>query len=539
MKLSKASYQIGLIILFLFLPASLLYYGNPLDHMPGRDNGVFLYGGQQLLAGKTPYLDFWDHKGPLIYFIDALGLLIGKGSRWGVWIVEFTFLALTTVKIYQTARIQWSKTAGIVAVIYWAYTLGQVGHYKYFSDSNYTETYSLLFNIMAVYLWLQASKFKHPNWGYFAIGVSTGLSLLLRPNNIGIQISIVLVELIAAISKREIKDFAKKISFLALGVFSILAVFIAWFISRNALSALMDAVLNYNVYYAQKNQVKGFTTSYIELVSGGFNKLGWFPFIGYGILLLLWISRQLKQKTFNTSHDNIFILIILIGLPLETILSSISGRVFYHYIMIWTPYLALLAGALANEVFLQTAKAPPLNKISPAIVLTITLAYLFTVNIPVLEGYARLGNRFLFHNNESLEAQNAIVKYVNDVTQPGDTVLVWGNDVWINFLTDRASPAKYSYQFPLFMPGYTTEEKVLDFLAVLQFAPPVLIVESPTDTAEMLPLNTELRTAAGQAQVNMPEGMQQVFKFVDENYCIARKLNDTIVYRLKSNSGCE
>ena len=83
MKLSEKAYQAGLVILFLFLPASLLYYGNPLDHLPGMDNGVFLYGGQQLLVGKTPYLDFWDHKGPLIYFINALGLMIGKGSRAG------------------------------------------------------------------------------------------------------------------------------------------------------------------------------------------------------------------------------------------------------------------------------------------------------------------------------------------------------------------------------------------------------------------------------------------------------------------------
>ena len=74
MKLHEKVYQAGLVLLFLFLPASLLYYGNPLDHLPGTDNGVFLYGGQQLLAGKTPYLDFWDHKGPLIYFINAIGL---------------------------------------------------------------------------------------------------------------------------------------------------------------------------------------------------------------------------------------------------------------------------------------------------------------------------------------------------------------------------------------------------------------------------------------------------------------------------------
>jgi len=538
MKPSEKVYQAGLVLLFLFLPASLLYYGNPLDHLPGTDNGVFLYGGQQLLAGKTPYLDFWDHKGPLIYFINALGLLVGKGSRWGVWGVEFIFLVLTAVGIYKITRDQWGKSAGIAAAVYWAYALGQVGHYKYFNDTNYTEAYSLLFNVAAVYFWMRSSSSKQAHGGWFAMGVATGFSLLLRPNNIGIQVSIVLAEFAAALVRQEIKGFAKKTFILALGVSCVLAVFAIWFFSRGALSDFVDAVFTYNAYYAQKNQVKGFAVSYVAMVAGSFSKLGWFPFVGYGIVLFLWIYRQVKQKTFDTRHENIFILMLLIGLPLETILSSISGRVFFHYVMIWTPYLGLLCGVLAKE-FLAKLTPPSLAKFVPAVLLPIILASLFATNLPVLKGYARLGNHFLSHGKEPLEAQTAVVQYIEDVTEPGDTVLVWGNYVWINFLADRASPTQYSYQFPLFMPGYATENRVLNFLAGLQSAPPILIVEPQVDTAEMLPLNPELRAAATLAQVEMPAGMPLVFEYVNENYCIVKEFHDTIIYRLKNDSGCE
>jgi hypothetical protein len=538
MKLRKNIYRAGLVLLFLFLPASLLYYGNPLDHLPGTDNGVFLYGGQQLLAGKIPYLDFWDHKGPLIYFINALGLLFGKASRWGVWGVEFIFLALTAAGIHQIVRNQWGKSAGIIAAVYWAYALGQVGHYKYFNDTNYTEAYSPLFNVVAVYFWIWSAKSKRPQWGWFAMGLATGFSLLLRPNNIGIQVSIVLAEFVAAFVKGEIKDFVKKTSFLAIGVSSVLAVFAIWFASRGALPDFVDAVFTYNAYYAQKNQVKGFAVSYVAMVTGSFNKLGWFPFVGYGVILFLWVYRQVKQKIFDTRHENIFILMLLIGLPIETILSSVSGRVFFHYVMIWTPYLGILSGVLAKEI-LAKITPPSLDNFAPAAILTITLACLFALNIPVLEGYARLGNHFLSRGNEPLEAQTAVVQYIEDVTEPGDTVLVWGNNVWINFLADRASPTKYSYQFPLFMPGYATEARVLGFLAALQAAPPILIVEPRTDTAEMLPLNTDLQADAIQAQVDMPKGMSQVFQYVNENYCIVKEFHDTIVYRLENDSVCE
>jgi hypothetical protein len=89
------------------------------------------------------------------------------------------------------------------------------------------------------------------------------------------------------------------------------------------------------------------------------------------------------------------------------------------------------------------------------------------------------------------------------------------------------------------MPGYATEDKVLGFLADLQAMPPVLIVEPQTDTAEMLPLNPELRAVATQAQVSAPQGMSQVFQFFNDNYCIVKRFHDTLVYRLKSYPGCE
>jgi hypothetical protein len=551
MKLNKLLFQTGLVILFLFLPASLLYYGNPFDHMPGRDNGVFLYGGQQLLAGKTPYLDFWDHKGPLIYFINALGLLVGKGLRWGVWSIEFIFLSLTAGITYQTVRSQWGKSAGIIAIIYWAYALGQVGHYKAYHDTNYTEAYSLLFNVLSVYIWTQANSSRYSKLFRFAMGASTGFSLLLRPNNIGIQMSLILVDVIILATQGDFKDFTKKITFFVIGVSTVLAAFAVWLLSRGALSAMLDAVFTYNMFYAQKNQVKGFSVSYTELAVEGFNRLGWFPIVGYCVLVFIWVYKLTKHKNFSADSKNAFILLILINLPLETIMSSISGRVFFHYIMIWTPCLAFLAGAIANEIFeviekvwLRIPSLSPYRDNShaglrlPAALLTITLMVLLASNIPVLEGYVRLGKHLLFQRNESPEATTAIIKYVGDATQPGDSVLVWGNDVWINFLTDRAAPSRYSYQFPLFMPGYTTRNIVMSFLTDLQNLPPVLIIETRTDTAETQPLNQSLRNAA-QAQVGMPEGMQQVFDYVNDNYCIVKEFHDTIVYGIKINSNCE
>ena len=78
---------LGLLTLAVLIPAMPLG-----QRIPSRDPGVFLYIGAQILDGKVPYRDIWDHKGPVIYYIDALGLLLGRGSEWGVWALQFTGL---------------------------------------------------------------------------------------------------------------------------------------------------------------------------------------------------------------------------------------------------------------------------------------------------------------------------------------------------------------------------------------------------------------------------------------------------------------
>ena len=44
----------------------LLFSLESFVRLPGRDSSAFLYVAQGILEGEIPYLDRWDHKGPLI-----------------------------------------------------------------------------------------------------------------------------------------------------------------------------------------------------------------------------------------------------------------------------------------------------------------------------------------------------------------------------------------------------------------------------------------------------------------------------------------
>lgn len=44
-----------------------------------------------LLHGKVPFKDIFDTKGPILYFIYALAIIITPGQYWGLWILEIVF----------------------------------------------------------------------------------------------------------------------------------------------------------------------------------------------------------------------------------------------------------------------------------------------------------------------------------------------------------------------------------------------------------------------------------------------------------------
>jgi hypothetical protein len=57
------------------------------------DDQMFGYFGWRIANGATVYIDVWDNKPPGIYWINALGFLVGGDTYWGV--VAMCVLALT------------------------------------------------------------------------------------------------------------------------------------------------------------------------------------------------------------------------------------------------------------------------------------------------------------------------------------------------------------------------------------------------------------------------------------------------------------
>lgn len=114
----------------------------------GPDSSVFNYMARVILNGGMPYRDSFDHKGPLIYLIDALGLLIDQQN--GVWIIELISVFCILFYSFKIAKLLGcGKKSSLVTVATTA-----LGLVYYFDAGNLTEEYACVFIILSLYVFL-------------------------------------------------------------------------------------------------------------------------------------------------------------------------------------------------------------------------------------------------------------------------------------------------------------------------------------------------------------------------------------------------
>src|SRR5829696_1805235 len=180
------------IVVSLLGAITSLFPSNPGNMtLPSRDSGVFLYIGWRFLNGDIPYRDVWDHKPPLIYFVDALGLMLAPDSLWGVWILQFLFIFFTLFFLYKLL----DQEFGIYAALAGTITLTS-GLLTLLERGNVTEEYALVFQTLGFWLLINAWKKNFPIHTLFWIGLVGGLAFNFKQTTIGLWITFALLLLI-------------------------------------------------------------------------------------------------------------------------------------------------------------------------------------------------------------------------------------------------------------------------------------------------------------------------------------------------------
>ena len=68
------------------------------------DSAIFQVVGKSWTRGIMPYAECFDHKGPLLFLLEAIGYMFGIG-KVGVAIVQWISLSISFFFIYKIARL--------------------------------------------------------------------------------------------------------------------------------------------------------------------------------------------------------------------------------------------------------------------------------------------------------------------------------------------------------------------------------------------------------------------------------------------------
>ena len=510
-----------LLAVLILLGVVLVMAPNLIAELPDRDAGVFLYVGSRILDGEIPYRDIWDHKGPLIYYINAIGIALTPGSERGVWALEVITLSLSGFGLYRLLRKGFGPLPAVLAVGLFYAGLGYVLY-----PGNYTEEFSLPLQIGALLLFDRTEAAGGRPWRWAAIGLTGAATVLLRPNNAGIHLAIFIYVILESLSRGGFRRGLANSAYLGVGVLLLLIPVLAYFGWQRALPELFDSVIRFNSAYVEAT-VKARIDSILE----GFRLLA--PTGLPVFTLAVWTMACLRLVVPGSrSQEPRLVRLAVIGFPIELLMVGISGRSLNHYFIAWLPISAVLAARFfqhlmgpSDESELRLGAA-----ISPRVGWAVGLALVILI-LPL----RRLLPPFLtFLDNGSRDA----FERAADLTQYDEEyLLMWGAESTFNFLSDKPAPTRYVYQYPLYTCGYVSPGMVEEFREDIASRHP-LIVDSSSSNPAVPPIDAEARSVWSEPSDNcgLTASMRTLLTFIGDHYELAGRMFYTgwPIYRVQN-----
>jgi hypothetical protein len=441
-----------------------------------RDSGVFLYIGWRILNGELPYRDVWDHKPPVVFYINALGLAIANGSRWGVWLLEFLSLSFAAFVGFTLIRKAIGTASGILSTVLWLLTLVFV-----IQGGNLTTEYTLPLQFAALWLVERAmNKSGVSFWHWFMIGLTGASAFFTKQTAIGIWLSIILFLIVYRIRLQQIRKMIFELLFFSSGAFAVCIGWVAFFGLQGSLLEFWDAAFKFNLVYS--TSITGLLAR-LQPIAIGIKPLaiaGLFQFAGIGYLLgllLIYFKKDVIRSWLP------LLAIGLVDLPIELILISFSGRTYAHYYMTILPVLSVFAGV----TFWVILSSCLFCDISHLVRCLLTIGIVAVILWTSYYDYINTILSFRYVNGHA-----SIVGRIQSSTSPEDKVLLWGAETSVNYFSHRVSPTRFVYQYPLYTQGYANEQMIIEFLdSVIRMSPKLLIdTRNPTTPIYEFPIQT-------------------------------------------------
>ena len=439
---------------FIALCACMTSPLNPLSKAAsGSDSSVFLTIAQGMLRGKLPYVGFFDHKGPLIYFINAIGL--SMGGMVGVWLLEWFFMFVSACFAYKISRFFSGKLASFFTIGFSFIVLS-----RFLEGGNLTEEYALPFIFIALYIFTRYcfTQIEPGKIQLAILGISFGVMLSLRPNMFGIWFGFCIVIIIRKLLQKEYKTLIHYFLFFIIGMsIAILPVFLFLY-QKGAYNNFIYQYIIFNSTFFTRSPAQIITMSFLLNIDAlmKVNCVCLSLIVG-----IIWLTKKQHNREY------IFYIGYLVSCLTSVFLIVISMNRHEHYYLplvpLFVPVLSFCIDKLI--VFFSTSRYGIIKYGIPLMILLI-----FVSHEIFMAGYNIIGSL----TSKTREEYRQIGTIIDANTREDDVISVLGNRCIVYLYTKRNSASKYIYQSAI---ATRSIEMVNEYLYdILTQKPKILVV---------------------------------------------------------------
>jgi hypothetical protein len=134
------------------------------------------------------------------------------------------------------------------------------------------------------------------------------------------------------------------------------------------------------------------------------------------------------------------------------------------------------------------------------------------------------------HKDTYLDPKQEVANYLAQNSEETDTALIWGAATVINFLSDRESPTRYSYQYPVYLNSPLQPEIMRTIIDDLQASPPLYIVDT-LDVDTPFIQNDSMADCLQKNPSGDGEDLSAILNFVCSNYRLDQQIGGMAIYK--------
>ena len=392
--------------------------------LAGVDSSVFHYIASVMKNGGLIYRDTFDHKGPLLYFINYLGLNISYYS--GTWFLEFITLLIWICITYRTARLFCKRIPACFAVF-----LSSTALIICFFGGNFPECYALpcisgaLYIFTDYYINQKLSRIR-----LMICGGLLGCVLMLKPNLIAVWIVFCLSVFILKIYEKEAQTLFFCVIWFFLGLSLSILPILLYLIK---MGIFMDFVNTYILFNLNYSKDAGLGSSLLLILKCFCRELV-FPCFLISLIMLAAKNKAVYWRTYFAY----FLLSVL--------LCNMSGNDYIYYRIMLVPCYVIPLSAFLSRFKINKNNTYPLQ-----VMLVIMSAVIVQQwDSPVVHTLSEMKN-MTAEIDLGDEHHQELFRLIEEYTDEDDTFIVYGNEDCFYYYSHRFASSKYSFQYPIIL----------------------------------------------------------------------------------------